>query len=260
MENKKCVGWAGLLLCVLLTMLLGGCQQVDPRSVYTQAQKKTAALSGSEEHIQLTLVLDPEGQSSQYTWDITAKFVQDDKSPQMEIRSENTFPDRSFYSYSLYSGGRFFADDNGEKNQAEMEYSVLVNRLYRIYPTIELSTSQMKDLAVEETSEGLSFSFQVSAGSVKGLADFAMNQIQNFSGYIPTDVSTKTAQGQLLVDKNTYITQIQLEIPCVVTRREEEIQWILSYQRTLESPGQSVSVQIEDPDSYQEGSIWDLPW
>ena len=98
MENKKCVGWAGLLLCVLLTMLLGGCQQVDPRAVYTQAQKKTAALSGSEEHTQLTLVLDPEGQSSQYTWDITARFVQDDKSPQMVISSENTFPDRSIYS------------------------------------------------------------------------------------------------------------------------------------------------------------------
>lgn len=260
MENKKYFCRAGLLLCVLLALLLSGCQQVDPRAVYTQAQKKTAALSGSEEQIALTLVLDAEGQSGRYTWDMTAKFVQDDKSPQMEIRSENTFPDRSFYSYSLYSGGRFFADDNGEKYQAEMAYSVLMNRLYRIYPSIELSTSQMKELEVEETQEGLSFSFQLSAGAVKSLADFAMNQIQNFSGYVPTDVSTKTAQGEVLVDENLYITRLQLEIPCVVTRRGEEIQGTLSYQRTLVSPGQTVSIQVQDPESYQEGSIWDLPW
>ncbi len=243
-----------------MLLLLTSCQEVDPRAVYTQAQKKTAALSQGEQKIDLSFVLDPEGEAITYQWEMTARFVQKEKGIELEVQSDNHFPKRDFTSGSIYQNGIFYVNDNGKKYQAEMEYSVLDQRISRIYPDITLSVSQLDEIQSSKKENGMLFRFSVAADEVQILTDFAISQMQNFANYVPTDVKPQKGTGEILVSGDSYIQTTSLNIPCVIVNGDETIDAVLTYQNELVSPGSSIQIKVEDPESYPAVSIWDLPW
>ena len=247
-------------MLLLLFCSLVGCQEIDPRTIYTQAQKKTSALSGGERTIQLELVLDPEGSAKTYSWNMTARFLREEKQIKLAIESENTFPEKSFSSQSVYDGSTLYINDNGQKYRAQMEYSVLQQRISRVYPDLEISVSQMKELTSKAKDGGQEFQFTISAGNVESLRDFVMSQIANFSTDIPTEFTVEKSEGTVWVNEDDYIVSTTLQIPCVVTYRGEELEAEMTYQEELVSPGQQVKIEMEDPEEYPEVTIWDLPW
>ena len=87
-----------LLSAVLLAVFLSSCQEIDPRTIYNQAQKKTNALSSGEQQIHLAFVIEPDGENTRYSWDMTARFVTSEKESQLEVQSKNSFPNKEFSS------------------------------------------------------------------------------------------------------------------------------------------------------------------
>lgn len=249
-----------LLSAAFLAVFLSSCQEIDPRTVYNQAQKKTNALSSGEQQIHLAFVIEPEGENTCYSWDMTARFFTLEKESQLEVQSKNSFPDKEFYSRSVYADGTFYVDDDGTQYQAPMEYAMMQERITRIYPDISFSVSQLKNLEVEDKEDGKYFSFQVSAKNVAQLTDFVMNQIQNFSSNIPTDIITKTASGEIIVDEKSYLSSLELTVPCVVIRDGQEKEAQLEYSQKLVEPGKKVTIDLEGLSEYPEVSMWDLPW
>ena len=247
-------------MLLLLFCLLTGCQEIDPRTIYTQAQKKTSALSSGERTIQLELVIDPEGSAKTYSWDMTARFLREEKQTKLAIESENTFPERSFSSQSLYDGSTIYINDNGQKYRAQMEYSVLQQRISRVYPNLEISVSQMKELTSKTRDGGQEFQFAISAGNVESLRDFVMSQIENFSTDIPTEFTVEKSEGTVWVNEDDYIVSTTLQIPCVVLYHGEELEAEMTYQEELVSPGQQVKIEMTNPEEYPEVTMWDLPW
>ncbi len=250
----------GLCVCWLLAALLSGCQDIDPRSVYTQAQKKMASLTQKEETTTLELTVDTEGVKTEYSWDLTARFIQNKNNPQIEINSIAVFPKKELKSRTVYSGGMIYIDDNGETYRAEMEYSMLLTRIYRIYPELELSVSQLKGLQSTVEENGLVLEFTVDAKTVQSIADFAMDQLQNFGAANPTDVETKKAEGKIVVDENSYISLLELTIPCVILQNGEKVESELKYQKILSPPETPISIDTDSLEEYPQVSIWDLPW
>ena len=251
---------AGLLLAFLLAVLTAGCQEIDPRTIYTQAQKKTTALTSGQQTLALTFTIDPEGENKVYTWEMDVAFVQNEENPGLDVRSMTTFPEKTFTSDSAYIDGRFYVDDNGTRYQSEMEYTVMQQRIGRVYPDLTLSVSQLKELTCEDTEEGKTFAFTVAGKHVTVLTDFVMNQILNFDTFVPTDATTKTASGTAVVDDNNYISRLGLEIPCIVVQNQKEYEAVLEYTKELKVPEKEVSIQVENPESYKQVTIWDLPW
>lgn len=249
-----------LLSAMLLAVFLSSCQEIDPRTIYNQAQKKTNALSSGEQQIHLAFVIEPDGENTRYSWDMTARFVTSEKESQLEVQSKNSFPNKEFSSRSVYANGTFYVDDDGTQYQAPMEYSMMQERITRVYPDISFSVSQLKKLEVEDKDDGKHFSFQVSAKYVAQLTDFVMNQIQNFSSNIPTDIITKTASGKIVVDGNSYLSSLKLTIPCTVVRDGQETEAQLQYSLKLVEPGKKVTIDLDGLSEYPEVSIWDLPW
>lgn len=247
-------------LCWLLTMILSGCQNIDPRSVYTQAQKKMASLTQREETTTLELVIDPEGDKTEYFWNLTARFIQNKNNPQLEIDSQSVFPKEELRSKTIYSDGMVYIDDNGETYRAEMEYSMLLTRIYRVYPEMELSVSQLSDLESSTSEEGLTLEFTVSAKTVQSIADFAMDQLQNFGVANPTDVKTEKAEGKIVVDEDSYISLLELTIPCVILQNSLELKAELKYRKVLSSPETKISIDTDSLEKYPQVSMWDLPW
>lgn len=247
-------------MLLLLFCLLTGCQEIDPRTIYTQAQKKTSALSSGERTIQLELVIDPEGSAKTYSWDMTARFLREEKQTKLAIESENTFPERSFSSQSLYDGSTIYINDNGQKYRAQMEYSVLQQRISRVYPSLEISVSQMKELTSKTRDGGQEFQFAISAGNVESLRDFVMSQIENFSTDIPTEFTVEKSEGMVWVNQDGYIASTTLQIPCAVLYHGEELEAEMTYQEELVSPGQQVKIEMTNPEEYPEVTMWDLPW
>lgn len=249
-----------LCLCWLLAVILSGCQNVDPRSVYTQAQKKMASLTQREETTTLELVIDPEGDQIEYFWNLTARFVQNENNPQLEINSNAIFPKMELNSRTVYDNGMVYINDNGKMYRAEMEYSMLLNRIYRVYPEMELSVSQLKELKSSSGEEGLTLEFTVSAKTVQSIADFAMDQLQNFGVANPTDVKTEQAMGKIIVNEDSYISFLELSIPCVILQSGEELEAELRYQKVLSPTDTEVSIDTDALEDYPEVSMWDLPW
>ena len=249
-----------LCLCWLLAVILSGCQNIDPRSVYTQAQKKMASLPQREETTTLELVVDPEGDETEYFWNLTARFVQNENNPQMEIDAEAVFPKMELNSRTVYNDGMVYINDNGETYRAEMEYSMLLTRIYRVYPEMELSVSQLKELESSTGEEGLTLEFTVSAKTVQSIADFAMDQLQNFGVANPTDVKTEKSEGKIIVDEDSYISFLELTIPCVILQNGGELEAELKYQKVLSPPETKISIDTDSLEDYPQVSMWDLPW
>lgn len=250
----------GLCVCWLLAALLSSCQDIDPRSVYTQAQKKMASLAQREETTTLKLIVDTEGEAEEYSWDLTARFIQNKNAPQMEIDSTAVFPKKELHSRTVYSDGMIYIDDNGETYRAEMEYSMLLTRIYRIYPELELSVSQLKELESSVKQSGLVLEFTVDAKTVQSIAVFAVDQLQNFGAANPTDVETKKATGRITVDENSYISLLELTIPCVILQNNGKVEAELKYRKVLSPPETKISIDMDSLDEYPQVSMWDLPW
>lgn len=219
-----------------------------------------ASLSQKEEAVTLELMVDPEGEDLEYSWDLTARFIQKKNDPQIEIDAAAHFPKKDLNSKTIYSNGMIYIDDNGTTYRAEMEYSMLLTRIYRVYPEVELSTSQLKDLESHADEEGLVLEFTVSAGAVQSIADFAMDQIQNFGAGNPTDVKTQKAEGRIVVTEDSYISLLELTIPCTIFQNGMELEATLEYSKEFSSEKTQLSVPLDSLEDYPQVSMWDLPW
>lgn len=208
----------------------------------------------------MELTVDSEGEAASYFWDMTARFIQNNNAPQVEIASQALFPEKELKSRTVYYDGKIYIDDNGTTYQAEMEYAMLLTRMYRIYPEMDLSVSQLKELQSISDGESLILEFSVDGKTVQSIADFAMDQLQNFGAANPTDVETQKAQGKIVIEGNSCISLLELTIPCVILQNSKEVDAELKYRKVLSTPEKEVSINMDSLEEYPMVSMWDLPW
>ena len=234
------------LLAAGMMLALAACPPQTHQEMLESAAAKTNALSSAEYAVAMSAQMDMGGIQLGMDIDQSLKMVNDQENPQVEAVVSMDLFGESVEAHTIYQDGWCYVDTMGSKMKYAADYDeFLATQGENLLDASGTPTdfSSLEDVSITQDGDNRVISF--TGGDA--LIEEIMGAVQDTQGMDITDAS-----GQFTIDKDGYLSGQKFSFSASMDSDGMTGTMDMTIDLTLQNPGAEVTIQVDDPDSYEE--------
>lgn len=245
---------AVLAMSAVLAFSVAGCAKKDPRELYTEAVKKNQELSGMDMTSVMKMTMTQGEQSVDISMDMGIQMA-DINTDKMKYVAKGTtsLMGQDIETSMFYTDGYYYMDMMGQKIKYAMDMDELMKQVQQYTENGTLEAEYMKDIQAKKDGDNTILTFSADPAKMDTyLKDVMGSMGQVMPGMDAAQVTIKSADGDLTVNKQGYYTAMNMVMDMEMTMGSETIGLKMDMAATINEPGKTVEVTLPDTEGYQE--------
>ena len=244
-----------LLLSAAMVLSMAGCGGgKDARTIYDEASKKTSELKDMDLTTNVAMTMSQGDQTIDVT---TAMDIQMTGVNTEDMRylatGKTTMAGQDIDMSMYYEGGYYYMETMGQKIKYAMDMDQIMKQVKQYTENGALEAEYMKDIQAKKEGDNTILTFSVDPAKMDTyLKDVMESMGQAMPGMDATQITIKSADGDLTVNKQGYYTAMNMVMDMEMTMQGETIGLKMEMAATINEPGKTVEVTLPSTEGYQE--------
>lgn len=223
-------------------------QSQDPKTVFSDAVKKTSDLSSNDITMKMKMAMSSGDQSIDIDMDMDAQLAKKgdndyDMASTMSMKMMDQVTDMTMY----YTDGYYYMDVAGQKMKYAMDVSEMLEKTQGSVELFDMNTEGLKDFTMKKDGDNQVITY---VGDPEKMSDMVQeimsamgDQMSSMLGE-ESNIEISKIEGTATVDKDGYVSAQKLLMDLSMTAEGEKVAITYDIDMTNNNPGKDVVIEL----------------